>query len=59
MVFLSCYFERSREATLYKNIRSFRDIDRNGLLGAAASFDWSSVWFMAGVNEKVECFYTM
>jgi hypothetical protein len=37
-------------ATLYKNIRSFRNID---------PFDWSAVWFMAGVNEKVECFYTM
>jgi hypothetical protein len=21
--------------------------------------NWSTVWFMAGVNEKVECFYTM
>jgi hypothetical protein len=46
-------------ATLYKNIRSFRDIDRDGLLGAAASLDWSTVWFMKGVNEKVAGFYTM
>jgi hypothetical protein len=46
-------------ATLYKSIRSFRDIDRDGLLGAAASLDWSSVWFMAGVNEKIKCFYTI
>jgi hypothetical protein len=59
MIFLSCCFERSRVATLYKDIRSFRDIDRDGLLRAAASLDWSSVWFMAGVNEKKECFYTM
>jgi hypothetical protein len=43
MIFLSCYFERSRVATLYKRIRSFRDIDRDGLLGAAASLDWSAV----------------
>jgi hypothetical protein len=33
--------------SLYKNIRSFRNIDRDGLLGAAASLDWSAVWFMA------------
>jgi hypothetical protein len=46
-------------ATLYKSIRSVRDIDRDGLLGAAASLDSSAVWFLAGVNEKVECFYTM
>jgi hypothetical protein len=39
--------------SMYKNIRSFRNIDRDGLLGAAASLDWSAVWFMAGVNEKV------
>jgi hypothetical protein len=43
MIFLSCCFERS---TLYKSIRSFRDIDRDGLLGAAASLDWSAVWFL-------------
>jgi hypothetical protein len=36
MIFLSCCFERSRVATLYKSIRSFRDIDRHGLLGADA-----------------------
>jgi hypothetical protein len=35
------------------------DIDRDGLFGTAASLKWSAVWFMAGVNEKVECFYTM
>jgi hypothetical protein len=46
-------------ATLCKSIRSSRDIDRDGLLGAAASLDWSAVWFMSGVNENVECFYTM
>jgi hypothetical protein len=57
MIFLSCYFERSRGATMYKSKRSVRDIDRDGLLGAAASLDWSAVWFMA--NEKVECFYTI
>jgi hypothetical protein len=50
MIFLSCCFERSRVATLY--------IDRDELLGATVSLDWSAVWFMAGVNEKVECFYT-
>jgi hypothetical protein len=44
MIFLSCCFERSRVATLY--------IDRDELLGAAVSLDWSAVWFMAGVNEK-------
>jgi hypothetical protein len=59
MIFLSCCFERSRVATLYKSIRSFRDIERNGLLEAAASLVWSAVWLMAGLNEKVECFYTM
>jgi hypothetical protein len=59
IIFLSCWFERLRLATLYKNIRSFRDIDRNGLLGAAASLVWSAVWFMTVVNEKVECFHTM
>jgi hypothetical protein len=59
MIFLSCCFERSRVATLYKNIRSFRDIDRDGLLGTAASLHWSEVWFMAGVNEKLEYFDTM
>jgi hypothetical protein len=33
MIFLSCCFERSRVATLYKNIRSScRNIDREGLL---------------------------
>jgi hypothetical protein len=32
MIFLSCCFKRSRVATLYKNIRIFRDIDRDGLL---------------------------
>jgi hypothetical protein len=37
MIFLSCCFERWRVATLYKNIRSFRDIGRDRLLGAAAS----------------------
>jgi hypothetical protein len=41
------------------SIRSFRDIDRDGLHGAAASLDSSALWFLAGVNEKVECFYTM
>jgi hypothetical protein len=59
LIFLSCCFERSRVATFYKSIRSFRDIDRDGLLGAAASLDWSEIWFMAGVNEKVEYFYKM
>jgi hypothetical protein len=44
---------------MYKSKRSVRDIDRDGLLGAAASLDWSAVWFMAGVKEKVECFYTI
>jgi hypothetical protein len=29
------------------------------LLGAAAFLDWSAVWFIAGVNDKVDCFYTM
>jgi hypothetical protein len=29
------------------------------LLAAAASMAWSTVWFIAGVNEKFECFYTM
>jgi hypothetical protein len=57
MIFLSCCFEKSRVATLYKSMRSFRVIDRDGLL--RASLDWSAVWFMAGVNEKVESFYTM
>jgi hypothetical protein len=51
MILLFCCFGRSRVATLYKSIRSFRDIDRDGLLGAAA--------FMSGVDEKVQCFYTM
>jgi hypothetical protein len=32
MIFLSCCFERSRVATLYKNIRSFRDIIEMGCL---------------------------
>jgi hypothetical protein len=41
------------------SIRSFRDIDWDELLGAVAFLDWSAIWFMAGVNEKVECFYTM
>jgi hypothetical protein len=36
MIFLSGCFERSRVATLYKSIRSFRDIDRHGLFGADA-----------------------
>jgi hypothetical protein len=44
---------------VYNNIRSLRDIYRHGLLGVAASLDWSAVWFMAGVNEILECFYTM
>jgi hypothetical protein len=52
MIFLSSH-------TLYNNIRSVRDIDRYGLLGATASLDWSAVWFASGANEKVECFYTM
>jgi hypothetical protein len=59
MVFLSCCFERLRVATLYKNIQGFRDIYRDGLLGAAASLNWSAVWFMAKLNEIFECFYTM
>jgi hypothetical protein len=52
MIFLSCYFERSRVATFYKRIRSGKDIDRDrdGLLL------WTAVWFMAGVNEKMKCF---
>jgi hypothetical protein len=41
------------------SIRSFRDIYWDGLFGVAAFLDWSSIWFMAGVNEKVEFFYTM
>jgi hypothetical protein len=59
MVFLSCCFERLRVATLYKNIQGFRDIERDGLLGAAASLDCSAVWFIARVNEIFECFYTI
>jgi hypothetical protein len=46
-------------STLYKNIRSIRGIDRYGLLGAAAFLDWSAVWFVSGLNEKADCFYTM
>jgi hypothetical protein len=37
-------------------IRYFRDIDRDGVLGAASSLNWSADWFMAGSNEKVEYF---
>jgi hypothetical protein len=48
MNFLSCCFEKAIVVILYKNIRIFRDIDRDVLLGAAASLDWSAVWFMAG-----------
>jgi hypothetical protein len=59
MILPSCCFKRSRVATLYKSIRSFKNIDRDRLLGAAASLDCSAVWFMVGVNENVECFYTM
>jgi hypothetical protein len=44
MIFLYYCFERSRVATLYKNIRSFRNIDRDELLGDAASLDWISCW---------------
>jgi hypothetical protein len=43
MIFLSFCFERSHVVTLYKSIRSFRDIDRDGLLEAAASLNWSAV----------------
>jgi hypothetical protein len=56
MIFLSYCFEKKK---FYKFIRSFWDNYQDGLLGAAAALDWSAVWFMAGVNEKVECFYTM
>jgi hypothetical protein len=59
MIFLSCCFERLRVATLYKNIRSYRNMDWSRLLEPAASLNWSAVWFMAGVNEKVDGFYTM
>jgi hypothetical protein len=59
MILLSRCFERSRVATLYKNIISSRDIDRDGLRGAAATLDCCAVWLMAGVNEKVECFNTI
>jgi hypothetical protein len=44
---------------IYLEYKKFRDIDRDGVLGAATSLDWSAVWFMAGVNKKVECFYTI
>jgi hypothetical protein len=39
VIFLSCCFERSRVATLFKNIRSIRDVDWDGLPGAAVSLD--------------------
>jgi hypothetical protein len=48
MIFLSCCYRRSRVATLYKRIR---DIAQDGLL----LWTGVAVWFMAGVNEKVEC----
>jgi hypothetical protein len=51
--FFPAILKESRVATLYKRIRSFRDIDRDGLLGAAASLDWSAVWSKAGVKKIV------
>jgi hypothetical protein len=47
MIFLSCCIGKSSMTTLHKHLRSFRDIDRDGLFEAAASLDWSAVWFMA------------
>jgi hypothetical protein len=41
--FLTSCFQTSRVAMLYKSIRSFRDIDRDGPLGAAASLNWDKV----------------
>jgi hypothetical protein len=39
MIFLSCSFERSRVASLYQNIRNFRDIDRNRGAWSRCSFE--------------------
>jgi hypothetical protein len=59
MFFLCCCFERSRVATFHKNIRNFRDIDRNGLLGAAASLDWSAFGFYTMLNFLLDTFVYM
>jgi hypothetical protein len=57
MIFRSCCFEKLRVVQEYNT--SYRDIDRSGLLGPAASLNWGAVSFMAGVNQKVDCFSAM
>jgi hypothetical protein len=38
-------------------VRSFKGIDEDDFLLAAAQLDWSSIMYIPGVNEKVDKFY--
>jgi hypothetical protein len=54
MLFLSCRLELPREVADF-----FRDVSQGELAAAAELLDWRSVYFVTGVNVKVDTFYSM
>jgi hypothetical protein len=59
MLFLSCRLERPREVAKFYSIRRFQDVNQSKLVAAAEVLDWRSVYFVTGINVKVDLFYSM
>jgi hypothetical protein len=56
MLFLSCRLGRPREVAEFYSVRRFdqRDVDQSELVAAAELLDWRSVYFVTGINFKVD-----
>jgi hypothetical protein len=56
---VSLSFERPREIAEFYRIRRFRDVSQSQLVADTELLDWRSVYFVTGINVKVDLFYSM
>jgi hypothetical protein len=59
VLFFSVRHERPRSIKVIRSVRSFRDIDIGELLSAATMLNWKSVQLVAGIDYKIDLFYSM
>jgi hypothetical protein len=59
ILFRSCRLEQPREVAEFYSIRGFLDADQSELVAVAELLDFRSVYFVTGINVKVDMFYSM